>query len=135
MERLSKNFQAFWALESFRHLIYYKKRRQLPCFFLNSLSPVRVISSKFLLVLSILYQTEWWWELRTWSQKMNLIDTYSTLDSSHYFYLKPTGTTIDNLNFNVMVFKGKHYCKYLVLPTELMSVNCHSKGLALQTRG
>ena len=66
---------------------------------------------------------------------MNPIDTHSTLDSSHYFYLKPTGTTNDNLNFNVTVFKGKHYCKYLVLSTELMSVNCHSKGLALQTKG
>ena len=66
---------------------------------------------------------------------MNLIDTYSTLNSSHYFCLKPTGTTNDNLNFNVMVFKGKHYRKYLVLSTELMSVNCHSKGLAVQTKG
>ena len=66
---------------------------------------------------------------------MNLIDTHSTQDSSHYFYLKPTGTANDNLNFNVMVFKGKHYRKYLVLSTELMSVNCHSKGLALETKG
>ena len=47
---------------------------------------LRVISVTFLLVVSLLYKTQWSWELRTWSHKMNLIDT--STNSPHYFYWK-----------------------------------------------
>ena len=45
-----------------------------------------MISIKFLLVISMLCKTEWSWELRTWSRKMNLHDILST--SPHYFCRK-----------------------------------------------
>ena len=62
------------------------------------LKALRVISIKFLLVVSLLYKTQWSWELRTWSRKMNLIDT--STNSFHNFYWKRIGTTNENLNFD-----------------------------------
>ena len=50
---------------------------------------LRVTSIKFVLVISMLCQTEWSWELRTWSHKMNLFDILST--SPHYFCRKWIG--------------------------------------------
>ena len=61
-----------------------------------------MISFKFLLIISMLYKTEWSWELRTWSHKMNLIDT--STNSSHYFYWQRIGITSENLNFDVKVY-------------------------------
>ena len=71
------------------------------CFSPRSLL-LRVISIKFLLVISMLCKTEWSWELQTWSHKMNLLDILST--SPHYFCRKWTGVTNDNSNFDLGVF-------------------------------
>ena len=49
---------------------------------INPLNP-RVISIKFLLVISVLYKTEWSRELRTGSHKMHLLDILTT--SPRYF--------------------------------------------------
>ena len=59
-------------------------------------------ASNFRLVISMLCKTEWSWELRTWSHKMNLLDILST--SPHYFCRKWTGVTNDNSNFDLGVF-------------------------------
>ena len=69
----------------------------------KSLLTLRVISVKFLLVITLLYKTEWSWELRTWSHKMNLIDT--STNSPHFFYWKRIGITNENLNV-MLGFKG-----------------------------
>ena len=61
-----------------------------------------MISFKFLLIISMLYKTEWSWELRTWSHKINLIDT--STNSPHYFYWQRIGITSENLNFDVRVY-------------------------------
>ena len=53
---------------------------------------LRVIRIKFLLVISILCKTEWSWELRTWSHKINYLDILST--SSHYFQGHPTDLSL-----------------------------------------
>ena len=50
----------------------------------------------------MLYKTEWSWELRTWSHKINLIDT--SPNSPHYFYWQRIGITSENLNFDVKVY-------------------------------
>ena len=63
--------------------------------------PLIVISIKFLFVISILCKTEWSWELRTWSHKMNLLDILST--SPHYFCRKWIGTTNENSDFDLRV--------------------------------
>ena len=47
----------------------------------------------------MLCKTEWLWELRTWSHKMNLLDMLST--SPHYFCRKWIGATNENSNFDV----------------------------------
>ena len=44
---------------------------------------------------------QWSWELRTWSHKMNLIDT--STNSPHYFHWKQIRTTNENLNFDIRV--------------------------------
>ena len=59
-----------------------------------------VINVKFLVIL-LLYKTEWSWELRAWSHKMNAIDT--STNSPHYFYWKRIGITNENLNCDVRV--------------------------------
>ena len=64
-----------------------------------------VISIKFLLVIAMLCKTEWSWELRTWSQRMCLLDILST--SPHYFYSKWIGATKENVNFNLRVQRVK----------------------------
>ena len=66
---------------------------------------LRVISIKFLLVISMLCKTEWSWELRTWSHKMNLLDILST--SPHYLCGKWIGTTNENSNFDLRVQRVK----------------------------
>ena len=58
-------------------------------FSLVLVNPLRVISIKFILVISMLCKTEWSWELQTWSHKMNLLDILST--SPHYFFRKWIG--------------------------------------------
>ena len=58
-----------------------------------------VISMKFLLVISMLYKTEWSWELSVWSQTMNL--NASSTTSPHYSFRKRIGTTHENLNFDI----------------------------------
>ena len=60
---------------------------------------LRVISIKILHVISMLYKTDWWWELRTWSHKIQWVDTSAT--SHYYFYRKHIGTANRNLNFNI----------------------------------
>ena len=64
----------------------------------TKLNPL-VISIKILHVISMLYKTDWWWELRTWSHKIQWVDT-STI-SHYYFYRKHIGTANRNLNFNI----------------------------------
>ena len=49
----------------------------------------------------MLCKTEWSWELRTWSHKMNLLDILST--SPHYFCRKWIGATNENSNFDLVV--------------------------------
>ena len=63
-----------------------------------TLSALRVISIKFLFVISMLGKTEWSWELPTWSHMMNLLDVLST--SPHYFSRKWIGATNENSNFD-----------------------------------
>ena len=46
-------------------------------------------------------KTEWSWELRKWSPKMNLLDILST--SPHYFCRKWIGATYENSNFGLRV--------------------------------
>ena len=60
-----------------------------------------MISVKFLLVISLLCKSEWSWELRTWSHKMNVTD--ASTNSPHYFFWKHIGITNENLNFDVRV--------------------------------
>ena len=76
-------FSASWRdCCSFRHM-----RNLVVLAILLTLKALRVISIKFLLVISKLCKTEWSWELRTWSQhKINLLDILST--SPHYFCRK-----------------------------------------------
>ena len=84
------------------HLIY---------FFLSSIIRVnittltlwalRVISIKFLLVISVNCKTEWSWELRTWSHNMILLDILST--SPNFFCRKWIGTTNENSNLDLRV--------------------------------
>ena len=64
-----------------------------------------VISIKFLLIISMLCKTEWSWELRTWSHKMNLLDILST--SPQYFFRKWIEATKENLNFDLRVYRVK----------------------------
>ena len=73
----------------------------------NGLTPyaLRMISIKFLLVISLLYKTEWSWELRTLSHKMNLLDILST--SLHYFGGKWMVATNANSNFDLRVWRVK----------------------------
>ena len=64
---------------------------------------LRVISFKFLLVITTLYNTGWSWDLRTWSQKMNLID--SSTNSPHLLYWKPKGKKWEcDSNTSVMIW-------------------------------
>ena len=53
----------------------------------------------------MLCQTEWSWELRTWSHKMNLLDILST--SPRYFVIKSIRATNENSNFDLMVLSVK----------------------------
>ena len=70
---------------------------------------LRVISIKLLLVISMLCKTEWSWELRTWSNLMNLLDILST--SPHYLCRKWIGATNENLSFNLRVWRVKHHAQ------------------------
>ena len=70
-----------------------------------TLKTLKVISIKFLLVISMLYTIEWSWELRTWSHKMNLLDILST--SPFYFYTKWIGATNENFHFDRRVWRVK----------------------------
>ena len=58
-----------------------------------------VISVKYLLVISLLYKTQWSWESRTWSHKMNLIDASTNSPHYMYFYWKRIGMANEDLNF------------------------------------
>ena len=74
----------------------------LNTFFLT-LKALRAISIKFLLVISMLGKTEWWWELRTWSHKIDLLDILSS--SPHHFCRKWIGATNENSNFDLRVWR------------------------------
>ena len=50
----------------------------------------------------MLCETEWSWELSTWSHKMNLLDILST--SPHYFCRKWIGATNENSNFDAFLY-------------------------------
>ena len=58
-----------------------------------------MIKIKFLLVIWMIYKTEWWWELRTQTHKMNYVDT--STPSPHFWYRKCTRATNENLNFDM----------------------------------
>ena len=78
---------------------------------LLTLQALRVISIKFLLVISMLCKTQWSWDSRTWSHKMNLLDILST--SPHCFCGKWIGATNENSNLDRRVMlkpvqAGKH---------------------------
>ena len=62
---------------------------------------LRVINFKFLLVISLLYKIKRSSALRTWSHKMNSIDT--STNSLHYFYWIRIRITNENSNFYVRV--------------------------------
>ena len=64
-----------------------------------------MISIKFLLAISMICKTEWSWELRTWSHKMNLLDILST--SPHYVCWKWIRATNENSNFDLRVQRVK----------------------------
>ena len=76
-----------------------KTTTKFPNSILLTLLVLRVISIKFLLVISILCKTEWSWELQTWSHKMYLLDTLSA--SPHYFCRKWIGATNENSYFDL----------------------------------
>ena len=64
---------------------------------------VRVISLKFLLVITKLHKTGWSWDLKAWSQKMNLIDT--STNSPYLLYWKPKGKKWEfDSNTRVMIW-------------------------------
>ena len=52
------------------------------------LKSLRVISLKFLLTMSMLYKTEWSWDLTTWSEKVNQLDISESTNCLHFFYWK-----------------------------------------------
>ena len=94
-------------LFSLQKSFYNKKANldQFPLTFCLTLEALRMISIKFLLVISMLCKTEWSWELRTWSHKMYLLDILST--SPHYFCRKWIGATNENSNFDLRVERVK----------------------------
>ena len=53
----------------------------------------------FFLVISMLWKSEWSWELRAWSHKISLFDILST--SPHYFCRKWIGATNESSNFDL----------------------------------
>ena len=57
------------------------------CRFSFTLQALRVISIKILLVISMLYETDWWWELWRWSHKIQWVDTL-TITCCDCFYRK-----------------------------------------------
>ena len=59
-----------------------------------TLQTLRVIRIKFLLVISMVYKTEWSRELSTGPHKMNLLDILTI--SPYYFYRKCVGATNEN---------------------------------------
>ena len=61
-----------------------------------------MISIKFLLAISMICKTEWSWELRTWSHKMNLLDILST--SPHFLWIRATN---ENSDFDLRVQRVK----------------------------
>ena len=68
---------------SVKHLKYEKMAMTI-----NTLGP-KSDQHQIPLVMSMLCKTEWWWELRTQSQKMNLLNVLSA--SPYYFYWKWIG--------------------------------------------
>ena len=70
-----------------------------------TLSALRMISIKFLLIISMLYKTDWSGELRACSGKINLIDT--STNSPHCFYWKYIGTRYEINNFDIRVQRVK----------------------------
>ena len=62
---------------------------------------VKHLTVKYLHVMSMLFRTEWWSELTTWSQKMNLLHILST--SPHCLYKHCIWARNENLNFDLRV--------------------------------
>ena len=54
----------------------------------------------------MLYKTDWWWELWTWSHKINLLDILST--SPHYLCRKWVGQQM-RIQILILGFKGLNY--------------------------
>ena len=73
-------------------------------------SPLRVISIKILLVISMLCKTERWWELQTWSQKMNLFDILSP-HSSVASVRTELRETLMRIEILTLGFKGLRYTR------------------------
>ena len=104
--RKSRNDSCFVSFSSFRWLLCFNKdltRKEhyvLIKTMVNPLSPKsdqHEISPYNVNAL----ETEWSWELRTWSGKMNLI--YTSTNCPHCFSWKRIGTTNENLNFDIRV--------------------------------
>ena len=99
----SKNDSLSQGTFSFRHFSSFNFVLTLSIK-LNADDALRVISIKFLFVISMLCKAEWSWELQTWSHNMYLLDISST--SPHYFYRKWIGATNENSNVHLGVLKG-----------------------------
>ena len=67
----------------------------------------------------MLCKTEWSWELRTWTHKMNLFDILST--SPHYFCMKWIGATNENSNFDLRLLRVNDARKELK-PTSVWTI-------------
>ena len=73
----------------------------------------------------MLFKTEWLWELRTWSHKMNLLDILST--SPHYLSRKWIEAT-KRIQILILEFKGlsgsrRYFSSYLWVWNHAISVN------------
>ena len=80
-----------------------------------------MVSITFLLVLSMLWGTDWSWELRTWSHKMNFLDILST--SHHYFSWKWIRTTngIQGLSINYLLSFSSSSSSFSLLSFQIFS--------------
>ena len=76
----------------------------------------------------MLYKTEWSWELRTWSHKMNVID--NSTNSPHCFYWKRIGITM-RIWILMLGFKGLKSGRLWTVSHSLKCVrqNMEQKGM------
>ena len=118
VKRSRKEFNSHWnglghqhgrCFIVLRHQYDARDRLSSPLFrsVILTLWAIRLISIKFLLVISMLWKTEWSWELQTWSHMMNLLVILSP--SPHHFCGKWKGATNENSNFDLRVLRVKGY--------------------------